>query len=308
MSSTWMPRAATSVATSASTLPSENRCEVPGAAGLVQVAVQALGPHALAVELVGELLGERPGAREHERAVDGAQQRAAAPCSFSPCSISEHAMVAITPPSLSATSWTAGSGRNSSTSGGDRRVEGRREEQPLPGPRDQAQEPLHRLEEAEVGHVVGLVEHGDLDLRRGRGGAGRCRSSMRPGVPMTMSTPFDERTHLAGLRHAADDLRREEADGAGDRLHRAVDLERELAGRREDQRARSAAHPATGAGASGLVPVAHQPLDERCAEGDGLAAARAPAAEHVAPRERVGDGRGLDGERRRRRRGRRAPS
>ena len=106
-----------------------------------------------------------------------------------------------------------------------------------------------------------------------------------------------QRADLAALRHAAVDLRGEQADAAGDRLHGAVDLQRELAGRRQDQRARRTAELALAAGLAGL-PERMQALDQRRAEGDGLAGAGAAAAEHVLAGEHVGDGRGLDRERR----------
>ncbi len=68
MSSTWMPRAATSVATSTFTRPLGEALEVARALGLVQVAVQADRGDALVGELLRQLLGERAGAREHEGA------------------------------------------------------------------------------------------------------------------------------------------------------------------------------------------------------------------------------------------------
>ena len=51
---------------------------------------------------------------------------------------------------------------------GDLAVERRREQQLLAAVGGVAQDALHRLEEAELAHVVGLVEHGDADLARGR--------------------------------------------------------------------------------------------------------------------------------------------
>ena len=45
----------------------------------------------------------------------------------------------------------------------DRAVERGREEHPLAGGRRLVHDPAHAGEEAEVGHVVGLVEDGDLD-------------------------------------------------------------------------------------------------------------------------------------------------
>ena len=45
----------------------------------------------------------------------------------------------------------------------DPRVEGRGEQQALARTRGLVEQPPHDGQEAEVGHVVGLVEHGDLD-------------------------------------------------------------------------------------------------------------------------------------------------
>ena len=95
-----------------------------------------------------------------------------------------------------------------------------------------------------------------------------------------------ERTDLTVLRHAAVDLRGEEADALRDGLHGAVDLQGELAGRGEDERAGLAAHLALAA----RLPdrPRRQTLDERRAEGDGLAGAGLAAAEHVLPASTTG--------------------
>ena len=45
----------------------------------------------------------------------------------------------------------------------DRLVERGREQQALPTDRRRVEQSLHTRQEAEVGHVIGLVEHGDLD-------------------------------------------------------------------------------------------------------------------------------------------------
>ena len=70
----------------------------------------------------------------------------------------------------------------------DALVEGRREEQLLAALGGAAEDALHRLEEAEVAHVVGLVETVMTTSERSSRPCS-MRSSMRPGVPMTMSTP-----------------------------------------------------------------------------------------------------------------------
>src|SRR5690606_2187319 len=155
-----------------------------------------------------------------------------------------------------------------------------------------AQDALHGLDEAELGHVVGLVEHGDAHLGEvelalldeildAAGGADHDVDALLEGA------------HLSSLRHAAVDLRGEEADAAGDRLHGAVDLQRQLAGRREDDRARLAADLPALAGLR-----LQDALDQRSAESDGLARAGAAAAEHVAALEHGRAGCRLDRERR----------
>ncbi len=123
---------------------------------------------------------------------------------------------------------------------------------------------------------------------------------MRPGVPITMSTPRRRAPTWRCLRNAAVHLGGEESDAARDGLHGAVDLERELTGRREDEGARGAAHLALHAAGR----LGEQALHQRSAEGDGLARAGAAAAEHVAAGEHVRDGGGLDRERLRSRRAR----
>src|SRR6478735_4929017 len=73
-----------------------------------------------------------------------------------------------------------------------------------------------------------------------------------------------------------------------ERLERVGDLHRELTRRREDQGVRLA-RPARGL-------ALEQSRDERQAERERLAGAGLATAEDVAPRQGVGDGRGLDGE------------
>ena len=60
-------------------------------------------------------------------------------------------------------SWVTGLRRNRLTITSIGLVERGREQQPLAGARGPVQQPAHGGQEAEVGHVVGLVEDGDLD-------------------------------------------------------------------------------------------------------------------------------------------------
>ncbi len=207
------------------------------------------------------------------------------------CSIVEDAW------SSPATSCTAGSSRNSSTSVAtpwSRVAEKSSRWPPCGGVADDA---LHRLEEPEVAHVVGLVDHRDDDLGEVEttlldevlDAAGRADHDVDAAL---------ERADLAVLRHAAVDLRGEEADALRDGLHGAVDLQGELAGGGEDERAGLAAHLALAARLARLGPERHEALDRGGAEGDGLARAGLAAAEDVAALEHDRDRRGLDRERR----------
>src|SRR5699024_3154598 len=161
-------------------------------------------------------------------------------------------------------------------------VERRREEEALRAVRRAPEQLLHGLEEAEVAHVVGLVEHGDLD-------AAQVELALVDEVLDPPGRPDDdvdaalEARELPLIRDAADDRDREEADRARERLHRAVDLLRELARRREDERAGAATHRA--ALAAAVAVELEEPLDERRAERDRLARPRPPAAEHIAARD-----------------------
>ena len=99
-----------------------------------------------------------------------------------------------------------------------------------------------------------------------------------------------ERLHLRVLADAAEDRRRLHAEGPGQRVDDGRDLVGQLAGRHQDQRAR----------ALGLAAAVRggEAGDQREAEGEGLAAAGAAAAEHVLAGEAVGQRRDLDRERR----------
>ena len=298
MSSTWMPRAATSVATSTLTRAARELLQVARAARLVEVAVQRDRTDAVVLEVVGELLGEGAGAGEDEGLAvavrrAGRRCRACRGCSMTNtrCSMRRGRLV------------FAGDlvhGRVDEElvdERGDALVEGRREEQLLAARCGVADDALHGLEEAEVAHVVGLVEHRDDDLGEVEAALLDEVLDAAGGADHDVDAAL-ERADLAVLRHAAVDLRGEEADALRDGLHGAVDLQGELAGRGEDERAGLAAHLALAARLARLGPERHETLDRGGAEGDGLARAGLAAAEHVATLEHDRDGRGLDRERR----------
>ena len=93
-------------------------------------------------------------------------------------------------------------------------------------------------QEAEVGHVVGLVEHGDLDLAEVAG------TLLDQVLEATGAGDEDvdagaERLHLRVLADAAEDGAGLETVHLGERREGCVDLRDQLAGRRQDQGARA---------------------------------------------------------------------
>ena len=139
-------------------------------------------------------------------------------------------------------------------------------------------------QEAHVGHAVGFVDHHDLDgreihealLQQVGEAAGRGHHDRRATA---------ERLRLEALGRAAVDREHEEPTGLGQRHERLAHLEGQLARRHQDEAGRSVG--------LGL----RDPLDERDAEGEGLARPGRGAAAEVAPGERVRESGGLDGER-----------
>ena len=158
--------------------------------------------------------------------------------------------------------------------------------QALAALRGGAQDAAHGGQEAEVGHVVGLVQDGDLDLVE-------ADESLPHEIQEPAGTGDDDvDPRLEGLLlgfggDPAEDGGHVHVDDAGQGLDDLGDLESELAGGGQDQ--------ADGVAGAGLV-LLRQALDQRQAEGQGFARAGAAAAEHVAPGEGVGQGGGLDGE------------
>ena len=71
----------------------------------------------------------------------------------------------------------------------DRLRHGGREEQGLALGRDQRDDPLQRMDEAQVEHLVGLVEDEDFELAQGVSARWSMRSSSRPGVATSTSRP-----------------------------------------------------------------------------------------------------------------------
>ncbi len=185
-------------------------------------------------------------------------------------------------------SWVTGSCRNCRTRTSIAAVQGGGEQQPLAVAGRLAEQPAHGGQEAEVGHVVGLVEHGDLHVGRGCSGPGSIRSSSRPGQATTMSTPRRRPLDLRALADAAEDGPRGQAERAAASGASAASIWPTSS--RVGARIRARGRPADGAAAAG-----GEPGDQRQQERVGLAGAGAAAAEHVTAGEGVGQRRGLDG-------------
>ncbi len=161
------------------------------------------------------------------------------------------------------------------------------EEHPLALARGLVEQPLHGRQEAEVGHVVGLVEDRDLDA--GQVGAALLDEVLEPaGAGDEDVDAGTERVDLRVLTDSAEDDGGREVGGLGQRLDDGQHLVGELAGRDQDE----------GAGLLGAAGAASEPGDEREGEGEGLAGAGAAAAEDVLAGERVGQRGRLDRERR----------
>jgi hypothetical protein len=169
----------------------------------------------------------------------------------------------------------------------DLAVQGRGEEHPLAASRRLVQDAGDRGHEAQVGHVVGLVDHGDLD------------AGQRAGTPVQkVDEPARRRHHDVGIahpgdlpadRHASVDGRDAHADAAAERREHVGDLLGELAGRYKNKAAGCLVAP--------LVRRGREPGQQRKAEGKRLAGSGLGAAEYVAAGQRVGQCPGLDRER-----------
>ena len=163
---------------------------------------------------------------------------------------------------------------------GDGAVEGGAEEHRLPVRRHAAEDPVDLRLEAHVEHPVGLVEHEHADV------AELDRPALdqveEPAGSGDEDVGLPRLVDLAADRRAAVDGRDLQPLRRGKRLDVRRDLDRELAGRDEDERARASA-PGGGA------------LDERQPEGERLAGAGRRLGEDVESGERVREDEVLDG-------------
>jgi hypothetical protein len=171
-------------------------------------------------------------------------------------------------------------------------VQRRAEQHPLDPGGGRVEDAGDRGQEAEVGHVVGLVQDRDADLVE--------EDLALAHQVLQAAGAGDDDVHaaaqglgLAALGDAAEDGGDREAVGLGQRPDDLGDLGGQLAGRGQDQRAGALGGP----GRPCCPRVGQQAADDRQREGQRLAGARAAAAEHVAPGHGVRQGRGLDRER-----------
>ena len=118
------------------------------------------------------------------------------------------------------------------------------------------------------------------------------RSMSRPGVPTTTSTPDGEGVELGVVADAAVDGQDADAAVLAGQVEVVGHLERELAGRGDDERLRLAL------GQLGVVGVVRGDgaLQDRDAEGQGLAGAGAGLADQVGAHQGDREGHLLDGE------------
>ena len=265
-----------SVATSVGGPAGVERVHVAGAGALAQVAVELDRRDAVAVELAGERLGAVLGAGEDHGAAGCAGQvdQDRQPVRRGRCA------------GRGGPSWRSATAPSRPV--GHRRLRNRLTRTSIALSRvaeNSSRWPSRGVlssrrrtdgKEAEVGHVVGLVEDGDLDVEPSEQWPWPIRSSSRPGQATTMSTPRRRACDLGVLADAAEDGAGAEAGCLGQRRERGVDLADQLTGRRQDQRAGCAR-------GARLAARAVEPGDEREQERVGLAGAGAAAAEHVAP-------------------------
>ena len=166
-------------------------------------------------------------------------------------------------------------------------IERGREQQTLTALGRRIQDALHAGKEAEVGHVVGLIQHGDLDgvqahvtlTHQVLKAAGAGHHDVNAAV---------EGADLLALGHATEDRGDGQASCLGQRSERLGDLVGELTGGSKHEGARPVRASVLAASKAG---------NQREAEGDRLTGAGAATAEHVAASQGVREGGDLDRER-----------
>jgi hypothetical protein len=173
--------------------------------------------------------------------------------------------------------------------GVDLAVEGGGEQRPLRVPRHLVEQPDQRGQEAEVGHVVGLVDHRPDDGAQ-RAGALADQVLQPAGGGHDQVHAAVEGLDLPGDGDPAVDRGDPQPERGRERAQLQLDLAGQLPGRHEHQAPGQRGAPAAGR--------RRDPAQERQAERERLARAGLAAPEHVAAGEGVGDGPRLDRERR----------
>ena len=261
--------------------------EVPITLRLTEIAVQVDGGDAVLGELAGELLGLMLGAHEQD-STPGAGGEFGDECGLVARGDLEDVVGHRGNRRVGLVDrMHGGVVQESARELVDAVVEGGREQHPLTVGRGGGQDAGDDGQEPEVSHVVGLVDHGDLDVVEGDDAlTHEVVEAARAGDDDVDATT--EGLLLPGLLHTTEDGGHTQADGLGERFDDASDLCGQLARGREDQaggRARLAGHLHLG-----------QPGDERDREGQGLSGAGLAAAEDVLALQGVTEGVLLDRE------------
>jgi len=165
-------------------------------------------------------------------------------------------------------------------------VEGCREQQTLAAARRGRQDASDAGKKSEIGHVIGLVDH--RDLNRVQADQPLLHQVFEPaGARHDNVDARLQRRHLPALRYATEDRGHPEVVGGGQRFQRRGYLAGKLPRGGQNQTRRSGR----------AARISGQPADHRNREGERLAAARLAAAEDVAAGECVGKSVDLDGKR-----------
>ncbi len=260
--------------------------EGAGARALRHTAVQRVRAHARLAQLAGDAVGAELGAHEDDGAAvapgDGGGQRRLVPRLNDQHVVGHGGDRALRRVDLVAD----GLHQVALHERVDLVLERRGEQHPLTAGRHLVEQLGDLGQEAQIGHLVRLVEHRDLDVVEGAGTAADDVAQAAGGGHQDVDAAFEGVDLVAHGGAAADDLQ-PQAEHVAVRLQRVGDLHGQLAGRGEDDGAR-ALRGGAGAGQAG---------QRGQAEAERLPGAGAAPAENVTAGQRVRDGGGLDGER-----------
>ncbi len=170
----------------------------------------------------------------------------------------------------------------------DASVERCREQHPLPVGRGLVEDGRDRGQEAEVSHVVGFVDHRNLDTRQHQAAPLEQVDQSAGRRDDKVDAPV-QRVDLLAIGRTAEDATQLQAERLTEGTQCVGDLHREFASRNEHEGARRLRHAHR--------PRGREASQHRQAEGHGLAAAGLCAAENVSTGQGVGDRVRLDRER-----------